>query len=139
MQHREEVVQWLRCARSDFGLLTGAKPEETLWETLCFHAQQTAEKALKAVIIAYSLPPKRTHNIAELIGLIAQHGISLPDAVKEASVLTAYAVEARYPSDVEHATAEEHAAAVLHAKAVLDWAEATVKTARPSSMESMSS
>jgi HEPN domain-containing protein len=43
-----------------------------LLEGLCFHAQQAAEKALKAVLIAKGIPPPKTHNIRILLDLLPQ-------------------------------------------------------------------
>ncbi len=42
-------ADWLRHAASDLKLARIARPPEVLLEALCFHAQQAAEKALKAV------------------------------------------------------------------------------------------
>ena len=39
---------WLRHARSDLSLARIPLPENVLLETLCFHAQQAAEKSIKA-------------------------------------------------------------------------------------------
>jgi len=40
---------WLRRARSDLALAKAPLPSGALYEDLCFHAQQAAEKAIKAV------------------------------------------------------------------------------------------
>ena len=43
---------WLRHAESDLSLAQIKRNgDEILIETLCFHAQQAAEKALKAVLV----------------------------------------------------------------------------------------
>lgn len=44
---------WLRRARSDLALAKVPLPEGALYEDLCFHAQQAAEKAIKAVYRTY--------------------------------------------------------------------------------------
>lgn len=41
---------WLLHARSDLNLASSRFPE-VLYEQLCFHAQQAAEKSIKAVLI----------------------------------------------------------------------------------------
>jgi len=46
---------WLHRARSDLNLARLSRPEGVLLEDLCFHAQQAAEKALKAVLVANSV------------------------------------------------------------------------------------
>ena len=42
---------WLRHARSDLALSRMPKTRAVLYQHLCFHAQQAAEKALKAVFL----------------------------------------------------------------------------------------
>ncbi|MGD0091486.1 MAG: HEPN domain-containing protein [Planctomycetota bacterium] len=44
--------EWLRYARSDLAVARKPCQPEILLETLCFHAQQAAEKSLKAVLVA---------------------------------------------------------------------------------------
>lgn len=45
-------LDWLRHAKSDL-LLAGIEPPKgVMLETLCYHAQQTVEKSLKAVLLS---------------------------------------------------------------------------------------
>ena len=54
---------WLRHARSDLALASAVGPVgDILAETLCFHAQQAAEKALKAVLVHVGIEFPRTHS-----------------------------------------------------------------------------
>jgi HEPN domain-containing protein len=46
----EDAREWINRARSDLALAR-AKPEGVYLEDLCFHAQQAAEKAIKALLI----------------------------------------------------------------------------------------
>ena len=46
---------WLRYARSDLEIARVTPSPDMLLEGLCFQAQQTAEKALKAVLIALKI------------------------------------------------------------------------------------
>jgi HEPN domain-containing protein len=68
-------------------------------DTACFHAQQAAEKYLKAFLSFSDIVPPRTHDIDELLGLCATIDKRFADLVEETSFLTDYAVELRY--DVE--------------------------------------
>ncbi len=63
-------AEWLRYAHSDLELARVGRPAEVLFEGLCFHAQQAAEKAIKALLIAEGVPPPRTHNIRTLLDLL---------------------------------------------------------------------
>lgn len=55
-------ADWLRHARSDLAL-SRAAVEGVLYENLCFHAQQAAEKGVKAVLVAGAITFPRTHNL----------------------------------------------------------------------------
>ena len=91
-------------------------------ELLCFHAQQAAEKALKAVLVAQGETAPRTHDIAILLERI-QAFTSLPAKLLLASRLNEYAVWTRYPGDAEPVLEEEYLEAVDIAREVLGWVE----------------
>lgn len=70
----------------------------------CFHAQQCAEKALKALLIARSIEFPPTHAIERLLDLLSGAAVELPPDVDEAFILTQYAVQTRYPGVWEPVT-----------------------------------
>ena len=70
--------EWLRRAKSNLARAKQPKPDEAVWEDLCFDAQQAAEKALKAVLIFCSIDFPRTHNIRVLLSLLAPSGQFIP-------------------------------------------------------------
>lgn len=88
-----EIVQaWLRRARSDLELAKLARSASSvLPEDACFHAQQCAEKALKALLLSISDDPPNIHAIDVLRDRLKVGGIVVPDDVSE------YAVPTRYP------------------------------------------
>jgi HEPN domain-containing protein len=118
---------WMRFARSDLAIARGGPDPEILLEGLCFHAQQAAEKAIKAVLIQFGIPAPRTHSIEHLVGLLPASIERVP-VLTQAAGLTQYAVEFRYPSDEESVTDEEHAEAVHIAERVICWAEELIKS-----------
>ena len=127
----EEVLpgspsDWLRHAWSDLELARTEPNSRILLEDLCFHAQQAAEKALKAVLISKSIPFPKTHNIRTLLDLLPQD-INPPIEVKETASLTDYAVLSRYPGDLEPVTEEEYRKALRLAETVVKWAEGAIK------------
>ncbi len=117
--------QWLRHAFSALELARVTPPSGALLESLCFHAQQDAEKALKAVRVASDIPPPRTHNLRTLLDLIP---LPIPDEVEDAAALTDYAVMSRYPGELEPVTDAEYHQAVSLAQAVLSWAKSEIET-----------
>jgi HEPN domain-containing protein len=119
-------ADWLRYARSDLGLARIVRPDEVLFEGLCFHAQQAAEKALKAVLIAKGVPPPKTHNIRTLIDLLPQDVI-VPQEIEDTTSLSDYVVTSRYPGDFEPVNEEEHKETVRLAETIVLWAEKIIQ------------
>lgn len=118
---------WVRRARSDLALAKVLLPEGALYEDLCFHAQQAAEKAIKAVYRAYKHEFRYTHDLAELLNGLRVAGIEVPEEVQDAVELTGFAWEARYPGTAEPASEEEYRRAVALAERVVHWAETHVE------------
>ncbi len=117
---------WLRYAHSDLELARMSPPPGVLLENLCFHAQQAAEKALKAVLLAQRTPFPRTHSIGMLVDLLPK-GVSVPREVEDAASLTDYAVMSRYPAAAEAVDEEEYREATRLAEVVVSWAESTMR------------
>jgi len=97
-------------------------PEEAFYEDLCFHAQQAAEKALKAVYRHKGWIFRYTHDLDALFCGLKKEGIEVLGEVMETDVLSGYASEARYPGFDEAVTEEEYQEAIRMAEAVLAWA-----------------
>ena len=118
-------ADWLRHARSDLVLAQIEQPEGVLSEALCFHAQQAAEKALKAVLVHLGRDVPHTHDIEALNDLLAEV-LEVPEAVVEADRLTTYAVLTRYPADVAPVSEGEYREAVRQAEVVFAWATSAI-------------
>jgi HEPN domain-containing protein len=119
-------ADWLRYAHSDLELARIIRPDEVMFEGLCFHAQQAAEKALKAVLITKDVSPPKTHNIRTLLDLLPQEIIA-PREIENAASLSDYAVTSRYPGDFEPVNEEEYKEAVRLAETVVLWAEKIIQ------------
>jgi HEPN domain-containing protein len=91
-------------------------------ELLCFHAQQAAEKAIKAVLIARGIEPPRTHSITALVDLLPAD-IPRPNDLMAARTLTSFAAVTRYPGQAGPVSEEDYHEAVRLAEAVVAWAE----------------
>jgi len=114
-------ADWLRYAHSDLNLASITPPSEVLLESLCFHAQQAAEKAIKAVLIHLEIPAPKSHSIRMLLDLLSDT-LLVPEVVEDATILTDYAVMSRYPGDVEPVEEEEYKTALRLARTVIAWA-----------------
>jgi HEPN domain-containing protein len=69
--------------------------------SLGFHAQQAAEKALKAVLAARSVEFPRTHNLAHLLDLVREQGLLLPQDGQSLPRLTPFGATLRYDMELE--------------------------------------
>jgi HEPN domain-containing protein len=65
-------------------------------EVIGFHLQQAAEKLLKAALLALGIRYRFTHNLGELIHLLAKGRNPLPRELDGIRELTPYATEWRY-------------------------------------------
>lgn len=114
--------EWMNRARSD---LTQAKSQVpgVYLENLCFNAQQAAEKAIKAVMIARNIEFPYVHDLDHLLSLLEDGEEVIPEAIRRAGVLTDYAAITRYPGDVRPVSEREYREALAIAEAVISWAE----------------
>jgi HEPN domain-containing protein len=86
-----------------------------------FFAQQSIEKALKAVMIARDLIPSRTHNLLALAAELNAANVATPHTPDDLAVLNPYAVTLRY-DDEELSLIEPDQARQL-VDTMLGWAE----------------
>lgn len=122
----EEAARLLRLARRDAlafkGLLT---LPEVDFSVACFHAQQAAEKAIKAVLFDREVEFRRTHDLEELGASLVRHGGELPVSVERLRRLSPYAVEFRYNDEVINTLTASEAEDILGK--ILIWAEGVVQ------------
>jgi HEPN domain-containing protein len=65
-------------------------------DTLGFHAQQAAEKLLKALLAWRGVDYPKTHNLRVLMELLTASGVQLPDGLSEITPLTQFGTTFRY-------------------------------------------
>lgn len=93
----EQAGQLLAAARRDhltYRILR--RDAESPLETTLFHAQQVAEKTLKAVLVQHGVVFRRTHDLIELLDIAGEHKIDVPTTRDLLLRLGPYAVEFRY-------------------------------------------
>ena len=117
----DDPREWINRARSNLMIaqqqVTGAYLED-----LCFQAQQAAEKAIKAVMIAYGIQYPHIHDLGQLLYLLEGPELTIPEEIRLAGDLTPFAVTTRYPGVADEVTHEEYASAIEIAEAVVRWA-----------------
>ena len=123
------TLAWLQRARSDLQLGRAAlRTKGVMPEDACFHAQQCAEKALKALLLHREIAFPKTHTIEVLLDLLKTKGISIPNGVDEAFELSEFAVQTRYPGEWEPVAKPEARRAIEQAGLVLAWVEAQLES-----------
>ena len=116
---RDFVRQWLDKAEEDLKageILLNSDLED--FDSAGFHAQQAAEKFIKAVLVRYQIPFPKSHSIALLRGLVEQADKTLAARLSPADSLTPYGVEFRYPGESEPVSREQGFQAVQLARQV---------------------
>jgi len=119
--------EWLTHAKSDLKLAKIGLNKDVLPEQICFHAQQTVEKALKAVLLFYKIDFPFTHDLEELLDTFETNKITVPAYLLDIGILTPYAVETRYPGFWGEISESEVSEAISLAKKVIKWAKEVVK------------
>jgi HEPN domain-containing protein len=100
MSDTNNPLAWVEKAEEDFELSKSAlKRKKPLLTGACFHAQQCAEKYMKALLVSKGADFPKTHDLLMLNKLCSQKGILLEVDAKLLSILTDYAVRTRYPGE----------------------------------------
>lgn len=116
--------EWMIHAESDLKLARLAIMDTSIrLEQVCFHAQQSAEKAIKAVLLSLEIEFPLTHDIEELFEIAENNNVKLPEDVREAGTLSPYAVETRYPGYWMEITASDADEAIRTAEKTMSWAK----------------
>lgn len=90
----DQTARWLSFAEEDLQMAELAL-ERGIWNQVCFHSQQCAEKALKALITSRELAPPRTHKLADLVFVLGEK--TLPDLADDLRSLDRFYIPTRYP------------------------------------------
>jgi HEPN domain-containing protein len=113
--------QWIEKAENDLIIaehiltLEDASPTDAA----CFHAQQSVEKYVKALLVLHSIDFARVHHIGALVRLLPE-SIRLDLSPEEQERFTDYAVTTRYPGDYDPISLSEARRAVKTARRVRD-------------------
>ena len=109
MRAREQVIQdlveqWLAKAEIDFGVAEHLVSEGRYLNVVGFHAQQAAEKFLKALLVRCQIEFPKTHNLGELLDLVGRADQDLAQSLRHIIALNPYGAEIRYPGDLPEMT-----------------------------------
>ncbi len=91
--------EWVVKAEGDFITATRelAAEDDLNYDAVCFHAQQCAEKYLKACLQEEGIAFAKTHDLGSLLDLVLPMEPDWEAMRSELDDLTSYAVDVRYP------------------------------------------
>jgi len=118
----QDVRAWLSKAELDLRAASHeiSAPAQGLWGDVMFHAQQAAEKAMKAFLAWHDVPFRKTHNLEELGGQFVAVDSTLGPLTAQAAPLTEYAWKFRYPGESDEPRAQEAEEALAAARGVYE-------------------
>ena len=123
---------WLRHAKSDLAVARDVERNpDVLPNQPAFHAQQAAEKAIKAVMIHEGIAFPLTHDLSDLIKRWLNSGRVWPAALTNVKTLNPYAVESRCPGYIHQLSQAEVKAAIELAEQTVAWAETILNPKQP--------
>lgn len=90
--------EWIEKAEGDWQVarreMSAPSP---VWDAVCFHAQQCAEKYLKALMEAEDIASPKTHDLVVLLDLLAGRLPALKHLRADLGFLSPLAIVTRYP------------------------------------------
>ena len=102
------VSAWIRKAEHDLVVVDLLIPsDDPPWDIVVFHAQQAAEKFLKAFLVSRGQQPPKVHDLPRLLKLCVTFAPDLASFVDECAFLSPLAVLSRYPGDEAESTRED--------------------------------
>lgn len=126
MSDVNDPLSWVERAEEDYLMARSAlRRRKPLTYSACFHAQQCAEKYLKAILVSKGVAFAKAHDLLLLSNQCEKAGVFLVIEPKQLNTLSDYAVRVRYPGD--DPTPDDAREAVEIAKAVRRFVRAFLK------------
>lgn len=132
MTNPDDPMAWVAKADNDLlNIRNNLNDERVPWDTVCFHAQQAAEKLLKAYLVSRGRTVQRTHDLLHLLDECVSAEAPFESLLEPCRRLNPYAVALRYPGSLVEPTPEDsheaNAAAAMIRREVL----AALKQSKP--------
>jgi HEPN domain-containing protein len=122
---REGALRWLRQAEHDLAIARGHQ-ERGDFSDACFMAEQAAQKALKAFLLAHGHRSVPLHSVAQLAERCSQINPAFTVHTSDGRVLDQYYIPTRYPDALappavpfESYTQEQGTTAVAASQAIV--------------------
>jgi len=116
------ISRWLIKAEHDLrSAQNDLSDESPITDTACFHAQQCAEKCLKAFLVYSDEHVEKTHSLTLLVNVCIEYDVEFSYYKEILAGLTRYAVTTRYLENWREIPVEEAEEAVANAERVMEF------------------
>lgn len=95
--HQVEARRWFQQAREDLEVVRTLRAADH-HAAACFHSQQAAEKALKALLYSQGARIVLGHSVSELVRQCEAHDAAFAPMRAEAGLLDQFYIPTRYPN-----------------------------------------
>ena len=95
--HQIEAQRWFKQAQSDLAVVQTLRAAR-YYAAACFHAQQAAEKALKAILFSQGQRMVWGHSVRSLIKQCQVYDPALAPLAGDAALLDQFYIPTRYPN-----------------------------------------
>jgi HEPN domain-containing protein len=125
MKHDPELISetraWFKKAVHDIRMAELAlKDNPAMTDQVVYHAQQSAEKAMKGFLTWHEQIFRKTHNLIELGEACARLQPDLEPLLRRAATLSDYAWQYRYPGGLDEPNTDEAEDALSLARETVD-------------------
>lgn len=128
MKNSGDLIKgWMKIANDDLSVANELLNNDNIYpRSICFHCQQSAEKYFKAYLVYFDLDIIKTHDLATLIKRLSEQDAGVAAFITSASVLTPYAISARYLDDFEPISEDDAKEAYSLAKEIKDYIQSKI-------------
>ncbi len=103
-----DALAWVRKAEHDLVAVDAiGAASDPPWDIVVFHAQQAAEKLLKALLVSHGQRPPKIHDLTTLLAICVGYGPALVSFADDFVFLSPLAALSRYPGDESDSARED--------------------------------
>ena len=118
----KEYEKWFKKAESDLLTITNNLSAQNIpADSCCFHAQQAAEKYLKAYLTSHKISFPKTHQLELLVKKSCERNEMFSQLFIYTRKLEVFGVSPRYPDEFDDLTVEDAKQAYQNAIAIKDF------------------
>ncbi len=95
---KQRTTEWINKAEGDWRMAQREiRVADPVWDGICFHAQQCAEKYIKAFLEEHMIAFQKTHDLVELVDLGSGLLPELDPLRPQLAHLSTFGIATRYP------------------------------------------